>query len=157
MENEIRKKNMCYVVSLAFFFFRFTPFWTRISLDNSLLFFEPWEPSSSLSWSLCTFLRLNSAFFNLRSVKASKVEIGGWGSAFQFYIEFNIWWKQRFYEIKLTNLSWYVMQYIVTFPQGKPKLCILNHKWVFQFSSTKTLDTQLELTLKKVFKKNLGV
>ena len=68
---------------------RFAPFWARISLDNSLLYF--WAMRAILliiliAFSHCTFLRLTSAILYLRSVKASKVERGGWGSGPHFYI-----------------------------------------------------------------------
>ena len=90
---------------------RFAPFWTRISLDNSLLYFWAMRAILLLSWSLfshCTF-HINIVTLSilyLRSVRTSKVERGGWGSGLHFYIamtlgEYNIRSKQRFYEIKL--------------------------------------------------------
>ena len=68
---------------------RFAPFWARISLDNSLLYF--WAMRAILliiliAFSHCTFLRLTSAILYLRSVKASKIERGKWGSRLHFYI-----------------------------------------------------------------------
>ena len=94
---------------------RFAPFWTRISLDNSLLYFWAMRAILLLSWSLfshCTF-HINIVTLSilyLRSVRTSKVERGGWGSGLHFYIamtlgEYNIRSKQRFYEIKLNQQS----------------------------------------------------
>ena len=117
----------------------FAPFWTRISLDNSLLYFWTMRAILLLSWSLfshCTF-HINIVALSilyLRSVRASKVERGGWGSGLHFYIamtlgEYNIRSKQRFYEIKFI---FYRINSFATFEQ--PYFCCktkLKIKFIF--------------------------
>ena len=88
---------------------RFAPFWTRISLDNSLLYFRSMR-AILLILLIASFalyiLDVNLChFLNLHSVRASKVERGKWGFGLHFNIsmtlrEYNIWSKQWFYEIK---------------------------------------------------------
>ena len=98
----LRRKGCVTSFPCLSFLERFALFWTRISLDNSLLYFWAMRAILLISWSLlshCKFLRLTSAILYLHSVKASKVERGRWGSGLHFYIattlgEYNIRSKQ---------------------------------------------------------------
>ena len=87
---------------------RFATFWTRISLDNSLLFF--WAMRAILHIFLMASFTLYILKINFYSIRASKRERGARGSGLHFYIaltmgKYKIWSKLRFYKVKLSRVT----------------------------------------------------